>query len=119
VLVCLAKNAQCHDAFWDNDDWAVQVAGAHQLDLITRFSTKGADKFAGGEFVPDARGVPVLPDASVLLQCTAHMRYDGGDPTILIARVQDVVLREAAPVLYFQREFRDLDLLTAAAGESR
>lgn len=119
VLVCLAKTAQCHDAFWENDEWSVQVVGANHLDLIARFSTKGADKFAGGEFVPDARGVPVLPDASMALECTAHMRYDGGDHTILIGRVRDVVLREAPPVLYFQREFRDLELLTASAGESR
>ncbi|MCW2856502.1 MAG: bifunctional 3,4-dihydroxy-2-butanone 4-phosphate synthase/GTP cyclohydrolase [Marmoricola sp.] len=119
VLVCIAKTAQCHDAFWDNDEWAVQVAGAHQLDLIGRFSTKGADKFAGGEFVPDSRGVPVLPDASVVLTCTAHMRYDGGDHTILIARVREVTLKEAPPVLYFQREFHDLDPRTPASVEPR
>jgi flavin reductase ActVB len=113
VLVCLGKTAQCHDAFLESDSWAVQVASDDHLDLIARFSTRGADKFGGGEFEIDSRGVPVLPDASVLLGCTAHARYDGGDHTILVALVETVDLRGSSPVLYFQREFRNLGLVEA------
>lgn len=109
VLVCLGKQAQCHDAFQESDDWAIQIAAAGHVDLISRFATKGSDKFSGGEFETNARGVPVLPDASVLLECTAHERYDGGDHTILIALVRSVALCETSPVLYFQREFRNLE----------
>lgn len=109
VLVCIAKTAQCHDAFLQNDQWAIQIAGSHHVGLISRFATKGADKFGGGEFVADHRGVPVLPDASVRLECEAHERYDGGDHTILIARVIEVALRQDPPVLYFQREFHHLE----------
>jgi flavin reductase ActVB len=109
VLVCLGKGAQCHDAFVESDDWAIQVAAAGHVDLISRFATTGSDKFGGGEFETDARGVPVLPDASVVLECTAHERYDGGDHTILIARVTSVALQESSPVLYFQREFHNLE----------
>lgn len=105
VLVCLAKTAQCHDAFMENDDWAIHIVGDSHRELIGRFSTKGVDKFAGGEFTSNAQGVPVLTDASVLLHCTAEARHDGGDHTILIARVNDVALSAADPLLYFQREF--------------
>ncbi|MCW2789613.1 MAG: putative NADH-dependent flavin oxidoreductase [Aeromicrobium sp.] len=110
VLVCLGKTAQCHDAFMESDTWAIQVAAAGHVDLISRFATKGSDKFAGGEFEADARGVPILNDAAVVLGCTAHERYDGGDHTILIARVESVTLRDHAPAIYFQREFRELEL---------
>ncbi|KQY57737.1 flavin reductase [Nocardioides sp. Root151] len=109
VLVCLAKTAQCHDAFLQNDQWSIQIAGAAHIDLINRFSTKGVDKFGGGEFLPDHRGVPVLLDAAVLIECEAHERYDGGDHTILVARVIEVDLDDRPAVLYFQREFRHLD----------
>jgi flavin reductase ActVB len=109
VLVCLAKTAQCHDAFLQSDEWAIQIVGSGHLDLIGRFATKDADKFGGGEFVADHRGVPILPDASVRLECEAHERYDGGDHTILIARVSEVTLRKDPPVLYFQREFHHLE----------
>jgi flavin reductase ActVB len=116
VLVCLGKKAQCHDAFLESDDWAIQVAAAGHVDLISRFATKGSDKFDGGEFETDARGIPVLPDASVVLECTAHERYDGGDHTILIALVTSVALQESSPVLYFQREFHDLEKPTIQLG---
>jgi flavin reductase ActVB len=109
VLVCIAKTAQCHDAFLQNDQWSIQIAGSAHLDLVGRFATKGADKFGGGEFVPDHRGVPVLLDAAVLIECEAHERYDGGDHTILIARVIEVDVDDRPAVLYFQSEFRHLD----------
>lgn len=109
VLVCIAKTAQCHDAFLENDQWAIQVAGSAHVDLVERFATKGADKFGGGEFVPDHRGVPVLLDAAVLIECEAYERHDGGDHTILIARVIEVDVDDRPPVLYFQRGFRHLD----------
>jgi flavin reductase ActVB len=114
VLTCLAKSAQCHDAFMESDAWAIQVAGGHQIDLVARFATKAADKFAGGEFVADSRGVPILPDASTVLSCTAHARYDGGDHTILIGRVDAAVVLDHAPVLYFQSNFHDLDQVAMA-----
>ncbi|MCW2750525.1 MAG: putative NADH-dependent flavin oxidoreductase [Aeromicrobium sp.] len=118
VLVCLGKDAQCHDAFLDSDQWAIQVAASGHVDLISRFATKGADKFGGGEFQTDHRGVPILADASVLLGCTAYARYDGGDHTILIALVESVALCESSPVLYFQREFRHLGLDAVELGEA-
>jgi len=109
VLICIAKTAQCYDAFMTNDQWSIQMAGSAHIELIERFATKGADKFGGGEFVPDHRGVPVLLDAAVLIECEAHQRYDGGDHTILIARVIEIDLDDRPPVLYFQRGFRHLD----------
>jgi flavin reductase ActVB len=118
VLVCLGKNAQCHDAFLESDDWAIQVASAEHVDLISRFATKGSDKFGGGEFVTDSRGVPILADAGVVLGCTAYARHDGGDHTILVASVESVALCDSSPVLYFQRKFRSLVLEADGLGES-
>jgi len=116
VLVCISKTAQCHDAFLENDQWSIQIAGAAHIDLINRFATKGADKFGGGEFLPDHRGVPVLLDAAVLIECEAHARLDGGDHTILVARVIEIDLDDRPAVLYFQREFRHLDHQLAVGG---
>ena len=108
VLVCLARTAQCHPVFDESDEWAIQVVNPRHLDLVAKFATKGADKFGGREFVHNDHGVPVLPDASVVLQCSAHARHEGGDHTILVARVNRVDLSETAPVLYFQRDFHRL-----------
>ncbi|WP_281291093.1 flavin reductase family protein [Streptomyces montanus] len=113
VLVCLAKTARCHPAFRQSDDWTIQIVAPRHLALVTRFATSGADKFTGNEFVPDERGVPVLPDAPVTLACSAHARYDGGDHSILVARVHDVTLLDDQPLLYFRRSFQPLAELSA------
>jgi len=108
VLVCLAKTAMCHPVFQRSDDWTIQIVAEHHVALATRFATRGGDKFAGGEFASDHRGVPILPDAPVSLICSAHARYDGGDHSILVARVRDVAVRDEHPLLYFRRAFHPL-----------
>lgn len=109
VLVCLAKIAQCHSVFETHDRWAIHVIHADHKGLAVRFATRGADKFGGDEFTVDDRGVPVLNDAPMRLDCSAHARYDGGDHTILVAYVNDVVIRDHVPVLYFRRAFHRID----------
>lgn len=103
MLVCLARTARCHPAFLHSDDWAVHIVGPRHIDLVTRFATRGADKFGGGEFTPDSRGVPVLPDAPVTLLCTAHARHDGGDHIILVGNVHAVTLRDEQTLFYARR----------------
>ncbi|MEU6256814.1 flavin reductase family protein [Streptomyces sp. NPDC047043] len=112
VLVCLAKTARCHPAFLESEEWTIQIVAPRHLSLVTRFATSGADKFAGGEFTPDDRGVPFLPDAPVTLACVAHARHDGGDHSILVARVHDVTVLDDQPLLYFRRTFRPLTRLS-------
>ena len=73
--------------------------------MATRFATRGGDKFAGGEFGSDERGVPGLSDAPVRLTCSAHARYDH---SILVARVRDMALRDEDPLLYFRSTFHPL-----------
>lgn len=119
VLVCLAKSATCHPAFQQSDEWSIQIVAARHRTLATRFATRGGDKFAGGEFAPDDRGVPVLPDAPVSLTCSAHARYDGGDHSILVAQVHDVALRDGHPMLYFRRTFHPLARLSLAERHPR
>lgn len=108
VLVCLAKSAQCHPVFLDSERFAVQVIHAGHTGLAERFATRGADKFGGGEFVLNSNGIPLLPNAPVLLECSVHERHDGGDHTILIGRVARVAVGPEPPVVYFQRRFHQL-----------
>lgn len=109
VLVCLAKNAQCHPVFERHDRWAIHVIHADHKGLALRFATRGADKFGGDEFTVDDRGVPVLDDAPIRLDCSAYARYDGGDHTILVAHVNGVVIGDHVPALYFRRAFHRID----------
>lgn len=108
VLVCLACDAECAPVFHTARQWVVHVIHPEHAELALRFATRGADKFADAGFVPNENGLPVLPGASVSLDCALHARYPGGDHTILVGEVEAVRLGADPPALYFRRGFRSL-----------
>jgi flavin reductase ActVB len=108
VLVCLATAAECHPVFARSLRWVVHVIHPEHADLALRFATRGADKFADTGFVADEHGLPVLPRACAVLDCTVHARHPGGDHTILVGRVERTRLGEDLPAVWFRRRFHPL-----------
>jgi flavin reductase ActVB len=108
VLTCLANSAQCFPAFAGAARWNIHVLQHQHADLAMRFATRGAAKFDGAGFQPDADGLPLLPGASIALRCAAYSKVDGGDHLVLIGRVDEVGLGEEMPFVYFRRKFHSL-----------
>jgi Conserved protein/domain typically associated with flavoprotein oxygenases, DIM6/NTAB family len=108
VLVCLAATAECHPVFAAAKRWIVHVIHPEHTDLAVRFATRGADKFADAGFVPDERGLPVLDQACITLDCAAHARLPGGDHTIFLGRVEQTRIGDSLPAIYFRRNFHAL-----------
>jgi flavin reductase ActVB len=108
VLTCLANTAQCFPAFAQAAQWNIHVLQHRHADLAMRFATRGAPKFDGAGFQPDADGLPFLADVSISLRCTAYSKVDGGDHLVLIGRVEEVGLGAEMPFVYFRRKFHSL-----------
>ncbi|CAO5192167.1 Actinorhodin polyketide dimerase [Frankia sp. AiPs1] len=108
VLVCLATSAQCHPAFERAERYIVHVVHREHVDLAVRFATRGADKFADAGFRSDERGLPVLDQASVTLECAAHAVHSAGDHSILLGRVERTLIGEERPAVYFRRRFHHI-----------
>lgn len=109
ILVCIALDARCHRVFATAQAFRVNVLGTEHERLAARFATRGADKFAGGEFRADEHCLPVLPDALVSLRCRTAERTDHGDHTILIASVEETrVRRDGTPVVHADRRYWDV-----------
>lgn len=108
VLVCLAKTAECHSVFHRATNFAVHVIHPGQAELAVRFAERGADKFAATTFDTGIGGVPKLPDACVVLECSMFGRHDGGDHTIFIGEVARVHLGDRRPAVYVDRTFHEL-----------
>jgi flavin reductase ActVB len=108
VLVCLADTAECFPVFAEAERWIVHIVHPDHAELAVRFATRGADKFADAGFRPDERGLPVLDRACVALDCTPFARYEGGDHTILVGRVESTTVTEELPAIYFRRNFHAL-----------
>ncbi|MEV6771123.1 flavin reductase family protein [Nocardia sp. NPDC051030] len=110
ILVCLARTARCHPVFRAAPRFRVNVLGLEHEQLAVRFATSGADKFGGNEFHADPEsGLPVLEGALVGLECSTTDITEGGDHTILIARIEAVALRrDGVPAVHADRRFWDL-----------
>ena len=108
VLTCLANSAQCFSAFAEAARWNIHVLQHRHADLAVRFATRGAAKFDGAGFQPDADGLPLLRDVSISLRCAAYSKVDGGDHLVMLGRVEEVAMGEEMPFVYFRRKFHSL-----------
>jgi flavin reductase ActVB len=109
ILVCLARDARCHPVFTSAARFRVNVLGPEHERLAARFATKGADKFAANEFRRDRDGLPILDDALASLRCRTVELAEGGDHTILIARVEDAQMRrDGQPAVHVDRRYWNL-----------
>lgn len=108
VLVCLASTAECHPVFEQAERWNIHIVPSGHTDLAMRFASRGVDKFADAGFVKDEHGLPFLDQAAVVLNCSRHAIYDGGDHSILMGEVTRTSFAEGSPALYYQRAFHEL-----------
>jgi flavin reductase ActVB len=108
VLTCLANSAECFPAFAEAARWNIHVLQHRHADLAMRFATRGAPKFDGAGFQPDADGLPFLTDVSISLRCATYSKVDGGDHLVLIGQVEEVGMGEEMPFVYFRRKFHAL-----------
>ena len=53
-------------------------------------------------------GTPVLNGALAYLECRLHTAQDAGDHTIFIAEVEEVVVRDGDPLLYYRAQYRNI-----------
>ncbi|MGH3253153.1 MAG: flavin reductase family protein [Trebonia sp.] len=119
VLTCLANTAQCFPAFARAERWNIHVLQHKHADLAMRFATRGAPKFDGAGFEPDADGLPLHPDVSISLRCAAYSKVEGGDHLVLLGRVEDVAMGDEMPFVYFRRKFHSLALEEERAAGDR
>ncbi len=70
--------------------FCVNVLAEDQTELSGAFARSGTDKFAGVHWRTSRRGQPVLDDVVAWIDCELWAEYDGGDHTLVAARVLDL-----------------------------
>jgi flavin reductase (DIM6/NTAB) family NADH-FMN oxidoreductase RutF len=83
--------------------FCVNVLAAEQRALSGQFARSGTDKFAGVHWTPSAHGSPVLDGVVAWIDSELWAEYDGGDHTIVVARVLDLGADAAHDPLLFHR----------------
>ncbi|MBV8053341.1 MAG: flavin reductase [Acidobacteriaceae bacterium] len=116
VLVCVDHRARTHARLHAKKRFGVNVLAEDQKQISEYYARatpahQDAEREAGARFDRTNHGTPVLHGALVYLECRLHTAQDAGDHTIFIAEVEDVVVRQGEPLLYFRGEYRRIGVL--------
>jgi flavin reductase (DIM6/NTAB) family NADH-FMN oxidoreductase RutF len=114
ILVCVDHRARTHAHLHAKKRFGVNVLAENQRAISEYYARttplhQHAEQEAGARFNRTIHGTPVLHGALAYLECRLHSVQDAGDHTIFIAEVEDVVVREGDPLLYFRGRYRHID----------
>lgn len=116
LLVCVDRRARMHDLLQEAGAFAVNILAENQEALSSHFAGHGKD----GPLPPDLRfeyglgkgddGVPTIAGCLAALRCVVEQLYEGGDHTILLGRVTDLLPGhpDLPPLLWFRGRYRRL-----------
>jgi len=113
VLVCVDQRARTHGHLHAKKRFGVNVLAENQREVSEYYARPpGAhdrvEPQTGTRFERTPHGTPVLQGALAYLECRLHTAQDAGDHTIFIAEVEDVVVREGDPLLFFRGKYRSI-----------
>lgn len=94
LLVSINRDASSFPLIKRHGAFGVNILNADQLDIAERFAGKGgfkgADRFAGGQWVTAVSGVPLLVGALSVFDCEVEEILERHSHGIVIGRVRDV-----------------------------
>lgn len=83
--------------------FCVNVLAEEQSELSQAFARSGTDKYAGVRWAPSPHGSPMLKGVVAWIDSELWAEYEGGDHTIVVARVLDLGAEAARSPLVFHR----------------
>ena len=114
VLLSVAKSSTSWPRIATSGRFLVNVLSEGQSELARRFAKSGSDKFAGVAYTTRRDlGGPLLGEVSACVDCDLEAEHDGGDHTIVVARVLDAAIAERpehaqAPLIFHRSGFPSL-----------
>jgi flavin reductase (DIM6/NTAB) family NADH-FMN oxidoreductase RutF len=111
VLVCVDHSTRTHAHLHAKKRFGVNVLCETQRAISEHYASpqrthQNAEAEAGARFDRTAHGTPMLHGSLAYLECRLHSAQEAGDHTIFIAEVEDVVVREGDPLLFFRGKYR-------------
>jgi flavin reductase (DIM6/NTAB) family NADH-FMN oxidoreductase RutF len=111
VLVCVDHQASTHAHLYAKKRFGINVLSEGQRKISEYYARperthERAEAEAGARFDRTQHGTPVLQGSLAYLECRLHSAQDAGDHTIFIAEVEDIVVREGEPLLFFRGKYR-------------
>ncbi|HTS34898.1 MAG TPA: flavin reductase family protein [Candidatus Solibacter sp.] len=113
VLVCVDSRTKTHTHMHAKKRFGINVLCEDQRAISDYYARPArthehAEEEAGARFDRTAHGTPKLQGALAYLECRLHTVEDAGDHSIFIAEVEDVVVREGDPLLFYRGKYRSV-----------
>ena len=113
VLVCVDHSTRTHAHLHAKKRFGINVLCADQMAISEYYarperSHEHAEAEAGARFNRTRHGTPMLDGALAFLECRLESVQEAGDHSIFIAEVEDVVVREGDPLLFFRSVYRKI-----------
>ena len=113
VLVCVDRRARTHAHLHAKKRFGINVLAASQRAISEFYARGPGDRGHAGQevaarFERTQHGTPVLQEALAYLECRLHTVHEAGDHTIFIAEVEDIVVRDGDPLLFFRSQYRKI-----------
>ena len=111
VLVCVDHKTRTHAHLHAKKRFGINVLGEDHRAVSEYYarverSHENAEAEAGARFDRTKHGTPILHGSLAYLECRLQSAEDAGDHTIFIAEVEDVVVRDGDPLLFFRGKYR-------------
>ena|SRR6267154_434175 len=113
LLVCVDHSARTHAHLHSKKRFGINILSEDQR-LISEYyarpaySHERAEEEAGARFDRTVQGTPILQGALAYLECKLQSTQEAGDHTVFIAEVEDVVVRQGDPLLFFRGKYRGI-----------
>ena len=111
VLVCVDHATRTHAHLHAKKRFGINVLSEDQRAISEYYARpirthERAQEEAGARFGRTKHGTPMLDGALAYLECRLHSEQEAGDHTIFIAEVEQVVVREGEPLLFFRGKYQ-------------
>ncbi len=113
LLVCVDHGARTHAHLHSKKRFGINILAEDQRAVSEYYARlvcthEHAEAEAGARFDRTPLGTPILHGALAYLECRLQSTQEAGDHTIFIAEVEDVVVREGKPLLFFRGQYRNI-----------
>jgi len=114
VLVCVDHSTRTHAHLHTKKRFGINVLCEDQRAISEYYARperthEHAEAEAGARFERTRHGTPVLQGALAYLECRLESVQEAGDHSIFIAEVEDVVLLDGDPLLFFRGRYRKVE----------
>jgi flavin reductase (DIM6/NTAB) family NADH-FMN oxidoreductase RutF len=113
ILVCVDHRARTHAHLHAKKRFGINILAEGQRPISEYYARpvythERAEQEAGARFDRTAQGTPILHGALAYLECRLQSAQEAGDHTIFIAEVENVVVRQGEPLLFFRAQYRKI-----------